>query len=54
MKQLHYACTELKDKKEITIIHKYGCHAKRYTTIFTSKLISYFNIIPKYTSFNIF
>jgi len=54
MKQLHYACAELKDKNEIAIIHKYGYDAKRYTTTFTSKLILYFNIISKYISFNIF
>ncbi|KAH0946892.1 hypothetical protein HN011_001516 [Eciton burchellii] len=35
MKQLHYACTELKDKNEIAIIHKYGCNAKQYTMIIT-------------------
>jgi len=45
MKQLHYACAELKDKNEIAIIYKYGCDAKHYTTILTCKLI-YFNIIP--------
>jgi len=37
MKQLHDACTELKDKNEIAIVHKYGYNAKRYTTILTSK-----------------
>jgi hypothetical protein len=37
MKQLHYACTELKDKNEIAIIHKYGCNAKQYTMIITSE-----------------
>jgi len=37
MQQLHYACTELKDKNEIAIIYKYGCDAKRYATILTSK-----------------
>jgi len=42
MKQLHYACTELKNENEIAIIHKYGCEAKRYTTILTSKLITRF------------
>ncbi|KAH0946913.1 hypothetical protein HN011_007438 [Eciton burchellii] len=35
MKQLHYTCTELKNKSEIAIIYKYGCDAKRYTTILT-------------------
>jgi len=51
MEQLHYTCTELKNKSEIAIIYKYGCDAKRYTTILTSKLIRYFNIIPKYIPF---
>ncbi|KAH0946914.1 hypothetical protein HN011_007451 [Eciton burchellii] len=35
MKQLHYACTEIRDKNEIAIIYKYGCDAKRYSTILT-------------------
>jgi len=51
MKQLHYACTEIKDKNEIAIIYKYGCDAKRYSTILTSK---FFNIIPKYIPFGVF
>jgi len=54
MKQLHYACTELRDKNEIAIIYKYGCDAKRYSTILTSKFIRYFNIIPKYIPFDAF
>jgi len=37
MKQLHYACAELKDKNEIAIVYKYGYDAKRYTTILISK-----------------
>jgi len=54
MKRLHYTCTELKNENEIAIIHKYGCEVKRYTIILTSKLITYFNIIPEYIPFNIF
>jgi len=37
MKQLHYACIEVKDKNEIAIIHKYGWNARQYTMIFTSE-----------------
>jgi len=37
MKQLHYACTEIKDKNEIAIIYKYGWNARRYTIILSNK-----------------
>ncbi|RLU22055.1 hypothetical protein DMN91_006435 [Ooceraea biroi] len=34
LEQLHYACSKLKDKKEIAIIQEYGRTAKRYTAGF--------------------
>jgi len=37
MKHLHYACTELKDKNEIAIIHKYGWNARYYISAIISR-----------------
>jgi hypothetical protein len=39
MKKLHHICKELKDENEIAIIKKYGYIGKRFTVVFTSKII---------------
>jgi len=37
MRQLHFACTKLRDKNEIAIIQQYGWEAKHYTVALIGK-----------------
>lgn len=42
MEQLQRICNDLKDINEIAIIERYGSHAKRYTVVFTCKIIFFY------------
>jgi len=42
---LQHICNGLKEKKEIEIIEKYGCNARRYTAVLTSKAAFIFIVI---------